>query len=370
VIDSAMPRPRPPHLQRQVTQHGRVVWYVRIGRGPRTRIRAEFGTTEFDAEYQAAISGAPRPKKGAPAIGTLAWLIARYRETTAWSALSAATRSQRDNIFLQILKSAGDKPLASINQTAILAGKERRAHAPHQARHFLDAMRGLFRWAFEAKHVRIDPTVSVRNPKRKKGRGFAAWTEADVAAYEKRWPIGVKERVWFDVLCFTGARRGDAVIIGRQHVGIGPNGENEIVFRTQKGQEEIEVTIPILPVLARTLAAGPCGDLAFICGANGRPLTKESFGNAFSEAARKAGVRKSAHGVRKIAATRAAENGATEHQLMAMFGWLSPAMAQLYTKEANRRRLAREAAHLLANDSATSIPSPDGKVRAPKQKQK
>jgi hypothetical protein len=37
------------------TQRGKVVWYVRLGRGPRTRIRAEFGTPEFDAEYQAAL---------------------------------------------------------------------------------------------------------------------------------------------------------------------------------------------------------------------------------------------------------------------------------------------------------------------------
>jgi hypothetical protein len=56
-------RPRPPHLQRQVTQHGRAVWYVRIGRGPRTRIRAPFGTAEFDAEYQAALAGKPRTAK-------------------------------------------------------------------------------------------------------------------------------------------------------------------------------------------------------------------------------------------------------------------------------------------------------------------
>ena len=55
--------------------------------------------------------------------------------------------------------------------------------------------------------------------------------------------------------------------------------------------------------------AGPIGDLAFICGAKGGPLTKESFGNMFSKAARAAGVNKSAHGVRKIGATRAAENG-------------------------------------------------------------
>ena len=77
----AMPRPRPPHLQRQITGHGKAVWYARIGKGPRVRIRPEFGTPEFDAEYQAALTTNPRPAKAGAAAGTFAWLIERYRET-------------------------------------------------------------------------------------------------------------------------------------------------------------------------------------------------------------------------------------------------------------------------------------------------
>src|SRR5262245_55551576 len=142
-----MPRPRPPHLHRQVTRHGKVVWYVRIGRGPRTRLRREFGTPEFDVEYRAALSGSPQAMRGAPATTTIAWLVERYRETTAWTTLSAATRRQRENIFKHVLKSAGQQPFARITTTAILAGRERRAATPAQARNFLDAMRGLFRWA-------------------------------------------------------------------------------------------------------------------------------------------------------------------------------------------------------------------------------
>src|SRR6516225_7787297 len=102
-----MPRPRPRFLQRHVTQHGRVVWYVRIGRGPRTRIRAAFGTPEFDAEYQAALIGNPRPAKARAAAGTLAWLIERYRETTAWTDLSLATRRNRENHFRRVIEKAG-----------------------------------------------------------------------------------------------------------------------------------------------------------------------------------------------------------------------------------------------------------------------
>ena len=164
--------------------------------------------------------------------------------------------------------------------------------------------------------------------------------------------------MWLDVLAYTGLRRGDAVRLGRQHVRNGV-----ATIKTEKGGGNVTVTLPMLPVLTRTLEAGPCGDLTFIVGANGKPLIKESFGNLFRKACNAAGVSGSAHGVRKIAATRAAENGATVAQLEAIFGWSGGRMASHYTREANRVRLASDAMHMLANDRRTSIPSPPHEVR-------
>jgi integrase len=204
-------------------------------------------------------------------------------------------------------------------------------------------MRGLFRCAKDAQHVRTDPTAGVKNPKRKKGPGFKMWTEEEMVAYERRWPIGTRQRVWLDTLAYTGLRRGDVVRLGRQHVRNGI-----ATLKTEKGG--VTVTLPILPILRTTLDAGPCGDLTFIVGERGQPLTKESFGNAFRDACKAAGVPGSAHGVRKIAATRAAENGATVAELEAIFGWQGGAMASLYTRAADRRRLALEAMHKLGNE--------------------
>jgi hypothetical protein len=65
-----------------------------------------------------------------------------------------------------------------------------------------------------------------------------------------------------------------------------------------------------LEPLARAIEAGPCGDLTFIVGEKSRLLTKDSFGNSFGSHARRR-VNKSAHGVPKLAATRAANNGAS-----------------------------------------------------------
>ena len=93
------------------------------------------------------------------------------------------------------------------------------------------------------------------------------WREEDVAAYEARWPIGTRQRVWLDVLLYTGLRRGDVVRIGRQHIRNGV-----ATLKTEKGGYTLEVALPILPVLQTTLDAGPCGDLAFICGERGHPL--------------------------------------------------------------------------------------------------
>jgi integrase len=361
-----MPRPRPPHLHREVSRHGKAVWYVRRDKGPRVRIRAEFGSPEFEAQYQAAIMGRSHPStEVAPAAGTLAWLVARYRETSAWAGLSTATRRQRENIFVQVLAIAGQQSFAKITPEAIVAGRERRARTPDQARHFLDTMRGLFRWARAAQLVKSDPTIGVENLPRRNGDGFIPWTEEHVAAYERRWPIGTRQRVWLDVLLYTGLRRGDAVRFGRQHVreGVG-------TIKTEKSGFTLAITLPILPVLARTLETGPCGDLTFIAGERGQPLTKESFGNIFRDACRAAGVPGSAHGVRKIAATRAANHGATVAQLEAIFGWSGGTMASHYTRSADRKRLALEAMHKLANNDRTSIPAPDGQVRAKNEKNK
>src|SRR5262249_20040066 len=141
------------------------------------------------------------------------WML--YRQTNAWSDLSRATRRQRENIMRGVLKTAGNEPLSSITGKNIKAGIDRRK--PHQARHFLDTMRGMFKWAVEAEHVSVDPTAGkvVSKPK---SAGFPPWDSDDIETFQKRYPIGTRERVALDVLYYTGLRRGDAVVFGRQHI--------------------------------------------------------------------------------------------------------------------------------------------------------
>lgn len=67
------------------------------------------------------------------------------------------------------------------------------------------------------------------------------------------------------------------------------------------------------------VTGGPCGD-----GLGGRPAPKAG-------------------------ATIAADEGATAHELMKMFGWSRLPMAEVYTKEADKKRIARGASERLSN---------------------
>jgi hypothetical protein len=48
----------------------------------------------------------------------------------------------------------------------------------------------------------------------------------------------------------------------------------------------------------------------------------------------------SLHGLRKAGATRAAENGATVPQMMAIFGWAGYSQAEVYVRKAERKKMA------------------------------
>lgn len=304
------------------------------------RINSTFGSREFDEEYRAALEGrrleaAPR-KAGAR---SLAWLVSRYRESSAWSGLSLATRRARENILKQVLATAGDEDFVAITRKVIVAGRERRKDTPAQANAFLKTMRGLFKWALDVEHVDVDPSKDVAMLTMK-SEGHHVWSEDELARYEARWPLGTRERVAFDLLLYTGLRRGDVVRLGRQHVTNG-------AFSIKTEKTNTLVIAPILPVLEASLRAGPIGDLIFIVGDHGRPMTKESFGNWFREACDAAGVPGSAHGLRKAGATRAANNGATDRQLDAIYGWDGGQQSKNYTKTADRVRHASAAMTLL-----------------------
>lgn len=338
----AMPRTLP-YLYRERTRHGKLVWYVRRERhGKRVRIDGEFGSREFIEAYHAALADQAPVKAGAAVHGTLGWLITEYLASPTWRNTARETRKQLTYQFDRLMAQAATVRLSSITSRAIVEGRDRRAATPSDANKFLRAMNRLMSWAVERQLIENNPAKGIAKLRLPNADvGFHTWTEDECAAYEDRWPVGTRERLAFDILLYTGFRRGDAVRLGRQHVKDG-------IARIRSSKTGEDLFVPILPPLAESILATKTGDMAFLITAKGTPFGKEAFGTWFRKACQAAGVPGSAHGLRKAGAVRAAEGGATETQLNALFGWAEGSReSATYTRKANRAKQAKDAARLL-----------------------
>ena len=337
-----------------VDRHGNSRVYFWRGKGHRKlRIRQRPNTPEFHAAYQAALAdvevGKPdsAPEQSKPQ--TYRWLCEQFFASTEFKQLDITTQRTRR----LILQHTWDEPIAPgssenfaefpikrLSSKAVRVLRDRKAQFPAAANMRLKALRRVFKWALdnEIGDLTTNPTREVSYLKHVSS-GYHTWTVEEVEQYEQRHPLGTKARLALALLLYTGARRSDVVLLGRQHVRAG-----WLKFTAQKNRNRnpIVVEVPILSVLQSTIDATKTGELTFLVTEYGRPFTVAGFGGWFRERCDEAGLTHcSAHGLRKAGATIAAENGASPHQLMAIFGWLTLKEAERYTQAARRKKMAR-----------------------------
>ena len=114
-------------------------------------------------------------------------------------------------------------------------------------------------------------------------------------------------------------------------------------FTQFKGRNKnpVRLKIRILEDLQRIIDASPVGDLTFLVTAFNKPFTANGFGNRFRKWCDEANLPQcSAHGLRKAAATRMAECGCSEHEIMAIGGWKTLKEVQRYTESAQQKLMA------------------------------
>jgi integrase len=193
---------------------------------------------------------------------------------------------------------------------------------------------------------------------------YHTWSVDEVLQFESKWPLGSKPRLCLAMLMFTGTRRSDAVVIGKQHrktvqVQVDDGQGRKILqdvtgwqFTQFKGRERTPVVtwIPILSCLQDVIDVTPSKGLTILETSFNKPYTAKGFTTSFGRYCDEAGLPHcSAHGLRKAACTIAAERGATPHQMMAIFGWRTLSQALKYTEAASRKRMAAAAMHMLSS---------------------
>ena len=369
-----MTRIRLPFINAFRDRHGKTRHYFRRG-GKRAPLPGLPGSEEFMAAYQAALTGVTIRKKQIgeerTVPGTLQALIAAYLDcspcsTSPFKALAAETQRTRRNILENMRVAHGEKRIYHTDQRGRRVPVLTRAHVqrmvnqksttPFGQRNFLNTLRALFKWALAEDRVPEDPTLGVTRVKIE-STGYPTWSEAEIAQYRQRHPLGTMARLAMELLLTTAARRGDVVKLGPQHVEGGT-----ITFNQSKTKirEEASLTMPLHPDFCSALKAMPppkvvrlTATTTFLTTSFGQPFkTAAGFGNWFRQCCNEAGMPKglSAHGLRKATARRLAELGCSTHQIAAITGHASLSEVQRYTKAADRKRLAQEAMKKLVED--------------------
>ena len=355
------------YFVQDVDRYGNVRLYFRRRGFRKLRLPDDPASAEFSAAYRAAFDATASGHDPAPAThspesatrilrptaGTLRWLISEYKGSAAYRRLSPRTQHVRGRILDVICQEPiapghaltfGEMPLGNFTAKMVRIVRVRKADAPDSGNARGKALRQAFTWALEFEHARANPAKEVAYFATG-SEGFHTWTIEEMETYRARWPLGTRPRLALEILALLGVRRSDVVILGRQH-----RRGDVVRFQPTKGRRAKPqiLELPILPDLAAAIEAGPTGDLTWIVTESGKPYTPEGFGNIYRRWCDAAGLTHcSAHGVRKAAATIAAENGADPHKLMKIFGWRTLKEAERYTRAVRQAKMAAEAMPLL-----------------------
>jgi hypothetical protein len=207
-----MPRKLPPNVERNPVK-GHTYLSFRIGKGPRIRLPDDPTSHEFREAYAAAMAGetATKPQIKVDAAGTIGALIASYKDTGKFKGLNDNSKAGYMSRLESIRVAHGHRSVAGLTkdriQTFIL---DPLIDRPGAALDTLKKLRILIKHAMDKGLLKQDPSTGI---KRAKINEIRAWTDAELAAFERRWSIGTKQRTAYALMLNMGTARVDTYLL-------------------------------------------------------------------------------------------------------------------------------------------------------------
>jgi integrase len=288
------------------------------------------------------------PGANRTAPGTINALAVAIYASAEWRLLSKSTQGTYRGIIERLRADHGDGSVRALQAQHILKIRDRKAEARTAANNLVKVLRWMLAFAVARQWRTDNPAIGIK-PLKIVSAGFPVWSEADIGQFESRRPVGTRECLAFDLLLYTAQRSGDVRQMGRQHVQF-----DAILVRQEKSKAFLE--LPIHPRLKASLERVPSGQMLFLVTHGGSGFTAGGFGNWFRDSCRTAGVaERSAHGLRKSAATRLADAGCTEAQIKSVTGHQTSKEVERYTKARDQKRLAKDAFALIGGTQGEQI---------------
>jgi len=259
----------------------------------------------------------------------------------------------------------GDKSAVTLKTKEVEKLMGRRAARPDSGNGLRKVLREMMKVAVKLEWRDTGPTQGVKRIKPKKHGGFHRFTDAEIATFEKRHPVGSRARLAMALGLYTGQARRDVIAMGEQHITREYDAEQdcevEILNWVRKKTEDktgLPLAIPVHPELRRIIDAAPSKHLTFLVTQLGAPFTAAGFGNWFRDRCNEAGLPQcSFHGLRKAAATRLIDAGCDVVEAAAITGHASLKELQRYIETRDRKKAARRAMAKLIAGTEVSNPA-------------
>jgi integrase len=178
-----------------------------------------------------------------------------------------------------------------------------------------------------------------------------------MAAYEKRWEFGTKQRAAYELMLNVGTARADTHLTTWVQADASD-------FEYTRRKTGVPVAVEKAISLKEALDALKRVHFCIMTTEYGKPFTVDGFSGWMRDAIRAAGItdlKCQPHGLRKTFGRLLADAGATAHEIMAAMGHLTLAEAERYTREADRRRGGRRAIVKLEDHKANKTPQTSSK---------
>lgn len=165
------------------------------------------------------------------------------------------------------------------------------------------------------------------------GGGFHVCSEVEIARFEATYPVGTVARTAFALMHSTAAARTDACAMGWGNVSDG-----RILYRRRKTLRTTGILVDIPCTRAWRACCGICRATARPSWKqfSGKPDHREARGNAMCDWC-------DAIGLPECSPTRLAEAGCNPFEVQAVTGHSTLKWVGIYTRAANRKRLASSA---------------------------
>jgi integrase len=331
-----MPRKLPLNVERNHVK-GHTYLSFRIGKGPRIRLPDDPTSQEFRDAYAAAMAGETptKPQIKVDPPGSIGALIASYKASGAFKGPRDTSKVGYMSRLETIRVDHGHRSVAGLTKERIKTFiLDPLVDRPGAALDTLKKLRILIRYAIEKEWLAGDPSVGIKRPK---GNEIRAWTDAELAAFERRWPIGTKQRVAYALMLNMGTARVDTHALTWHQV------DTDAKYTRHK--TNVPVEMDVAEDLRKALEAIPRKHITVINSNHGKPYTVDSFSGFMRDAIRAAGLPLDCqpHGLRKTLGRLMADAECTAHEIMAALGHTTLAEAERYTREADRRRGGKRA---------------------------